>query len=329
MDHVNVNRVALSALGSVLFVMLLVAFSNLVISPQTPAVPGFALPTGAATAPATAPAAQPQTPLPVLLSKADPKKGAQVAKICETCHNFQEGKGAKIGPDLWGVVGRPVASVAGFAYSDSIKKIGGDWTYEKLNRWIEDPKAMAADTKMTFPGEKDPERRAEVLAYLRTLSDKPVPFPKPTAAAAAAPAAAAAAAPKPETAPAAATAPKPEGESLPALLAHGDAAKGKQDAVICGACHNFQKGQGAKIGPDLWDVVGRPVASFPGFNYSDSIKKIGGDWSYEKLNKWITDPKAMAADTKMIFPGEKSAKKRADILAFLQTLSDKPVPFPK
>jgi len=328
MHSVNVNRVSLAALGSVLFVMLLVAFSNLVISPQTPAVPGFALPTGGATAPAAAPAAQPQTPLPVLLAKADPKKGAQVAKICETCHNFQKGQGAKIGPDLWDVVGRPVASFPGFAYSDSIKKIGGDWTYEKLNKWIEDPKAMAADTKMTFPGEKDPEKRAEVLAFLQTLSDKPVPFPKPTAATAAAAPAAATTAPA-TAAPAAAAAPKPEGDSLPALLAHGDAAKGKQDAVICGACHNFQKGQGAKIGPDLWNVVGRPVASFPGFSYSDSIKKIGGDWSYEKLNKWITDPKAMAADTKMIFPGEKSAKKRADILAFLQTLGDKPVPFPK
>jgi cytochrome c len=338
MDSANVNRVSLAALGSVLFVMLLVAFSNLVISPRIPAVPGFALPTGGATAPAAAPAAQPQTPLPVLLSKADSKKGAQVAKICETCHNFQKGQGAKIGPDLWDVVGRPVASFPGFTYSDSIKKIGGDWTYEKLNDWIKDPKAMAADTKMTFPGEKDDEKRADVLAYLQTLSDKPVPFPKPSAA----PAAPAAAAPAPATAPApaaatapaaaapaAATAPKPEGESLPALLAHADAAKGKQDAMICGACHNFVKGQGPKVGPDLWNVVGRKIASAPGFNYSDALKGVSGDWTFEELNKWITDPKAMASGTKMIFPGEKSPKKRADILAFLQTLSDKPVPFPK
>ena len=93
MDHVNVNRVSLSALGSVLFVMLLVAFSNLVISPRNPKVPGFALPTGAATAPAEAPKAAPETPLPVVLAKADPKKGEQDAKICETCHNFTGGQG--------------------------------------------------------------------------------------------------------------------------------------------------------------------------------------------------------------------------------------------
>jgi cytochrome c len=179
MDHVNVNRVSLSALGAVLFVMLLTAFSNLVMSPRTPKVPGFALPAGApATATAAAPAAAPEEPLPALLAKADAKKGQQDAKVCETCHNFQQGGGAKIGPDLWDAVGRKVASVPGFAYSDALKGVSGDWSYEVLNKWITDPKAMAPGTKMTFPGEKDPHRRADILAYLQTLSDKPVPFPK-------------------------------------------------------------------------------------------------------------------------------------------------------
>ena len=329
MESANVNRVSLAALGSVLFVMLLVAFSNLVISPKSPAVPGFALPTSTAAAPAAAPQAAPELPLPALLAKADPKKGEQIAKVCETCHNFQKGAGAKIGPDLWDVVGRPVASFPGFDYSDALKKMGGDWTYEKLNDWIRDPKTMAPGTKMAFAGEKEPERRADVLAYLQTLSDKPVPFPQPSAAPAAAAPAAASAPAAAAPAPAAAAAPQPEEESLPALLAHADAAKGKQDAMICAACHNFEKGQGSKVGPDLWDVVGRKMASNPGFSYSDSLKSVGGDWTYEELNKWITDPKGIASGTKMIFPGEKNPKKRADILAFLQTLADNPVPFPK
>ncbi len=179
MDHAYVNRFSLAALGSVLFVMLLVAFSNLVISPKTPAIPGFALPTsGAAPTTAAAPAAPPEEPLPALLAKADPKKGEQDAKICQTCHNFDKGGGAKIGPDLWDVVGRKIASVPGFAYSDSIKGMSGDWSYEELNKWIGDPKGMASGTKMAFPGEKAPQRRADILAYLQTLSDKPVPFPK-------------------------------------------------------------------------------------------------------------------------------------------------------
>ena len=59
-----------------------------------------------------------------------------------------------------------------------MKALGGDWTYEKLNDWIKDPKAMASATKMAFPGEKEGQKRADILAYLQTLSDKPVPFPK-------------------------------------------------------------------------------------------------------------------------------------------------------
>jgi cytochrome c len=178
MDHVNVNRVALSALGAVLFVMLLTASSNLLLSSGTPKVPGFALPIGAPAATAAAPKAAPETPLPVLLGKADVAKGENDVKICATCHNFKEGAGAKIGPDLWNVVGRPVASFPGFVYSDSLKAVGGDWTYDKLNAWITDPKAMAAGTKMAFAGEKDEKKRADILDYLHTLSDKPVELPK-------------------------------------------------------------------------------------------------------------------------------------------------------
>jgi cytochrome c len=179
MDHVNVNRVSLAALGSVLFAMLLVAFSNLVISPQNPRVPGYALPTsGPKTEAAAAPAGAPEVPLPALLAKADAKKGEQYAKVCQTCHNFEKGASPKIGPPLYGVVGRPVASIPGFAYSDALKAVGGDWTYEKINKMITDPKSEAPGTKMTFPGESDPQRRADILAYLQTLSDSPVPFPK-------------------------------------------------------------------------------------------------------------------------------------------------------
>ena len=114
----------------------------------------------------------------MLLAKADATKGAQFAKVCQTCHNFEKGAAAKIGPPLYGVVGRPIASIPGFAYSDSLKGVGGNWTYEALNVMVGNPKKEASGTKMTFPGEKDPQRRADILAYLQTLSDSPVPFPK-------------------------------------------------------------------------------------------------------------------------------------------------------
>ena len=179
MNSENVNRISLAALGSILFAMLLVAFSHLVISPKNPAVPGFALPTsGPAATSAAAPAEPPSEPLPTLLAKADAKKGEQFAKICQTCHNLEKGAGPKIGPPLWGVVGRPIASVPGFSYSDSLKAVGGNWTWEALNTMVSSPKTEASGTKMAFPGEKDPQKRADILAFLQTLSDSPVPFPK-------------------------------------------------------------------------------------------------------------------------------------------------------
>jgi cytochrome c len=173
------NSFALAVLGSILFAMLLVAFSNLVFSPRRPAVPGFALPSGGGeSAAAPTGAAPPEAPLPALLAKADAAKGQQDAKVCTTCHNFEKGAAAKIGPPLWGVVGRPIASVAGFAYSDALKALGGNWTYEDLNKMISNPKSEASGTKMSYPGEKDPQKRADILAFLQTLSDSPVPFPK-------------------------------------------------------------------------------------------------------------------------------------------------------
>jgi cytochrome c len=178
MDSENVNRVSLAALGSILFAMLLVAFSNLVISPKTPAVPGFALPTSGAATATNEPAPPPSEPLPALLAKAEAKKGEQYAKVCQTCHNFEKGGGPKIGPPLWGVAGRPIASFPGFPYSDSLKAVGGNWTWEALNTMVSNPKMEASGTKMSFPGEKDPQKRADILAFLQTLSDSPVPFPK-------------------------------------------------------------------------------------------------------------------------------------------------------
>ena len=175
----DINRSVVALLGAIIFAWLLGSYTSFVFAPQVLKVPGFALPTSAAApAVAAAPAAPKETPLPELLAKADAKKGQADAKICGTCHNFDKGGAVKVGPDLWGVVGRPVASAPGFAYSDGVKALGGDWTYEKLNNWIADPKAMAAGTKMAFAGEKDPQKRADILAYLQSLSDSPVPFPK-------------------------------------------------------------------------------------------------------------------------------------------------------
>jgi cytochrome c len=177
METTNSNKLALALLGTLLATMALGVFSSAIFSPYKAVKAGYALP-AAEVAAAPAPAAAPDDPLPGLLAKADPAKGANDTKPCQACHSFDKGGPAKVGPPLYGVVGRPVASIPGFAYSDVLKGVGGDWTYDKIFAFIKSPKTAEPGTKMTFPGESDEHKRADILAYLQTLSDSPVPFPK-------------------------------------------------------------------------------------------------------------------------------------------------------
>ena len=133
-------------------------------------------------------AAAAEQPAAFYLVKGDPVKGEAVFKKCQACHSDQKGGPNQIGPQLWAVVGRPVASEAGFAYSDALKGKSGPWTFDELFAWLKSPKAYAPGTKMSFAGLSKPEDRADVIAYLNKQSDNPQPLP---AAPAAAPAAAA------------------------------------------------------------------------------------------------------------------------------------------
>jgi len=137
------------------------------------------------------------------LAKADPKKGEAAAAACKVCHSFDKGAPSLIGPNLYGVVGRKIASVEGFNYSPALKTKAseGDWTFEHLDLWLTNPQAFAPGTAMAFPGLPDLHTRADVIDFLRTKSDNPVPLPE---------AAPAAPAPKAETPAAAPEAPKTE-----------------------------------------------------------------------------------------------------------------------
>lgn len=180
MDLFEFNKIVGAALATMLFVMGLNLFSGAIFAQPAPKVPGYNLPGAAAEAAPAGAAAQaaPAAPLPVLLAKADAKKGQDLTKACATCHAFEKGAGAKQGPPLYGVVERSVADVPGFAYSDALKAKGGKWTFEALNNFIAGPKAYANGTKMTYAGEKDPGKRADILAYLRSLSESPAPLPQ-------------------------------------------------------------------------------------------------------------------------------------------------------
>ena len=151
-------------------------------------------------APATATTGAPKPielpALAPLLAKANVKDGEEYThKVCIACHTFNQGGKAGVGPNLFGVVGAKHGHMAGFAYSDAIKSKTGPWTYDELNEWLLKPSAYAPGTRMGFAGIGNAQQRADVIAYLKTISPDAPAFPSPEAAKpAAAPAAPAAAA---------------------------------------------------------------------------------------------------------------------------------------
>jgi cytochrome c len=129
-----------------------------------------------AEAPQAAPA--PHLDLATLLAAADVEKGRQTARVCMSCHTFDQGGADRIGPSLWGVVGRDVHASKTFAYSSALAAQSGVWSYDRLDAWLSNPAKAVPGTKMAFAGLRRDEDRANVIAFLSTLSASRVPFPK-------------------------------------------------------------------------------------------------------------------------------------------------------
>lgn len=125
-------------------------------------------------------AAAPPPDLGTLLASADAGAGQQKARVCTSCHDFQQGGPNRIGPNLWGVVGRDVASHGGFAYSPAMAAYPGDWSYDALFAYLGSPARAIPGNKMSFAGLRRPEDRAAVIKYLATLGNAPPP-PAPQA----------------------------------------------------------------------------------------------------------------------------------------------------
>jgi len=116
--------------------------------------------------------------LGTMIAAADAGAGKKVAKKCSACHSFEEDGANRVGPNLWNIVGRPVASAAGFGYSDAMAGMGGSWNFAGLEAFMADPKGTVPGTKMSFAGVKKPGQRADLLAYLRSLSASPAALPE-------------------------------------------------------------------------------------------------------------------------------------------------------
>lgn len=179
MDSFEFNKITASVLVALLIAMIGSLLSEHLVHPSKLEKPvlvieGVEAPTKPGEKPAEEETLKPITPL---LASASVERGQAIAKKCTQCHTFEKGGPNRTGPNLWGIIGAKVAHAADFAYSSGFKDKGGMWDDEKLNILLHKPRSFVQSTKMSFVGLKDAQERADVIAYLHTLSDSPIPLP--------------------------------------------------------------------------------------------------------------------------------------------------------
>lgn len=188
MESSQSNKFIMAFLATVFVVMTIGISSDAIFSTSHPEKAGYEIAAAEGGAPAAGgKEAAVAVPIATLLASADPARGATVFKRCAACHTSEKGGANKVGPHLWDVVNRPMATVEGFSYSAAMKEFsqGGKevWDYEHLNKFLTSPKGYIKGTAMGFAGDKKDNERADLIAYLRSLSDNPAPLPAPEAAA--------------------------------------------------------------------------------------------------------------------------------------------------
>jgi cytochrome c len=171
------NKIIASVLTAMIVAMVSGILATAVVHPTRLEKPVY-LPPGAAegakgaeAAAAAAAKPVPLEPIGPALAKADAKKGEELTHVCQQCHTFGKGEPNKIGPNLFGVFGGPIAEDrGGYEFSEALQKHKGQkWTPDNLNVWLHSPQDFAQGTKMSFPGFAKVQERADVVKYLESL----------------------------------------------------------------------------------------------------------------------------------------------------------------
>ena len=192
MNSFELNKIMGALLFTCLSLLSLNIAAGAIFAPHKPEKPGYDIAVVEKAAPGEAAPAAAAVPVEQLLANSDVKRGENAAKKCAACHTFEKGGPNRVGPNLYGVVGEARGEGRnGFNFSAAMKAKKGNWTFDDLNHFIQSPKGFIPGTAMGFAGIGKDSERADILAYLNSLSDSPKPLPKAADAGAAA-------APKPD-----------------------------------------------------------------------------------------------------------------------------------
>jgi len=189
MNSFELNKILGAVLATCLALLALNIGASALFAPEAPAKPGFNIAVKEEGAGGPAAPAEPEKPIAVLLASASVEKGQAAAKQCASCHTFEKGGPNRVGPNLYDIVGHEIGTGrGGFNFSAAMKAKGGNWTYDELNAFLKNPRGAIPGTNMTFAGISRDGVRADLIAYLRSLSDSPQPLPTAADAGGAAPA---------------------------------------------------------------------------------------------------------------------------------------------
>lgn len=183
MDSFELNKL-IGALLAVVFVVFSISIvSSSIFSTHAPEQPGYAIEVAEQETGGNLEAVETGPSIAELMQTADPEAGQSAFRPCQACHTAEEGGANRVGPNLWGIVGRPVASHEGFSYSAAMREFSEDgsteWDYDHLSEFLKAPRSYIPGTTMAFAGIRNPKQEADLIAYLRTLSNDPLPLPLP------------------------------------------------------------------------------------------------------------------------------------------------------